>query len=294
MGDGRPDSTETLWRTYARLNHGTAITEVDAGNFLVRFDAGDVPWFRGYCHLLSALAETLLAYDESSLFDHTAHLFFLRPETPFPFLAARTGDTGSSLPEIATISDVVAFVHLINFPVREPARLTAALDHLSQVTALSRESWRRIQAETDDDHEWIPNSRQTGVLPGVKVTQEQIDAWLKTLDEVDAILAGRKLLPFWRGGDREKRGVNLHRVLTEPSNFDLVLWVQGTAAVPYLQEGTPTDLNLWKDVNSAFGGNALGFALTSINARPVGASRDGDGRAKREGGVSPLLPCCCL
>ena len=217
-----------------------------------------MPWFRGYCHVLSALAETVLAYDESSLFDHTAHLFFEKPKTPFPFLLHRSHGSAMDY-DRTSISDLLAFIHLLNFPVREPARLTAALDPLSRVPALGRESWRRIQAETDNDHEWIPNPRQTGVLP-VEVTQERIDAWMKVLDETDAILAGRKLAPFWREGVG-KRGVNVRRAFTEPTNLDLMLWVQGTAATPYLEEGTLTDPQVWENFNRAFSGVALGFSL---------------------------------
>ena len=260
VGDGKPTSTETVWRTYARLNQGMHLSEEDASQFLIRFDAGDVPWFRGYCHVLSALAETVLAYDESQLFDHTAQLYFARPKTPFPFLLNLPGEHREMF-DVATTADYVTFIHLLNFPVREPARLTAALDHLAQVPALSRESWRRIEAETDDDHEWLPNPRQTGVIPGVRVTQEQIDAWLKMLDETDAILAGKKLLPFWRGHPDPYLGIDLRRVFTEPTPFDLVLWVQGTEAVPYLEAGTVTNPRLWQDMGTALGGNALGFTL---------------------------------
>src|SRR5436305_928432 len=56
------------------------------GDLLVHFDRGDVAWLRGYCHLLMALAEVGLAYDGQELFDATAHLFFHKPRTPFPFL----------------------------------------------------------------------------------------------------------------------------------------------------------------------------------------------------------------
>ncbi len=258
-GDGKPADTETAWKTYRRLNRTGEITEQDAEAFLIKFDAGDVPWFRGYCHLLSALTETLLAYDESSLFDHTAHLFFKHPKVPFPFLLPTNGQSAMNL-DLAPISDLVAFVHLLNFPVREPARLSAALDHLAQVPRFSRESWRRILAETDDDHEWIPNPHQTGALPDAGVTQERVDAWLKMLDEADAILAGRKLIPFWRVGSG-KTGLNLRRVFTEPANFDLVLWIQGTAAAPYLENGTLTDREVWAGFNRAFSGEALGFSL---------------------------------
>ena len=258
-GDGKPADTETAWKTYQRLNHTSDPTEKDAETFLIQFDAGDVPWFRGYCHLLSALAETFLAYDESSLFDHTAHLFFMKPKVPFPFLFRAPRGAVTDF-DTAAFGDLFAFVHLLNFPVREPARLSAALDHLTQVTKFSRESWRRILAETDDDHEWIPNPHQTGVLPNPGVTQERVDAWLKMLDEADAILAGKKLIPFWREGSG-KTGLNLRRVFTEPTPFDLVLWIQGTAAAPYLENGTLTDRAVWSEFDRAFSGQALGFSL---------------------------------
>ncbi len=257
-GAGKPADADTVWATLEHINPGEGLTDKDADSFLIKFDAGDVPWFRGYCHILSALAEVTLAYDESNLFDHTAHLFFEKPKTPFPFLLHPAHGTAMDF-DRTSISDLLAFIHLLNFPVREPARLTAALDHLSRVPALGRESWRRILAETDDDHEWIPNPHQTGVLPA-EVTQERIDAWMKVLDETDAILAGKKRVPFWREGGGG-RGVNVRRAFTEPTNLDLLLWIQGTAATPYLEEGPMTDPRVWENFNRAFSGVALGFSL---------------------------------
>ncbi len=116
-----------------------------------------------------------------------------------------------------------------------------------------------ITAETDDDHEWIPNPRQTGVVPGVKVTDEMVKGWTTFLDEADDLLEGRKLVPFWReaGG----RGVNLKRIFTEPMEFDLVLWVQGTAAFPYLEEGNVTKPEIWQRLQRIFQGEFIGFAI---------------------------------
>ena len=219
---GKPGGPETVWTTLQHINPGEDLTDKDADTFLIHFDAGDVPWFRGYCHVLSALTEIMLGYDESNLFDRTGHLFFEKPRTPFPFLLHGPKGTAMDYDRVS-ISDLIAFIHLLNFPVREPARLTAALDHLARVPALGRESWRRIQAETDDDHEWIPNPHQTGVLPA-EVTQERIDAWMKVLDECEAILAGKKLAPFWRTGVG-RRGVNVRRAFTrtdEPRSDALV------------------------------------------------------------------------
>ena len=262
-GNNKPADIETAWKTYQQLNRGEQlqdepITEKGAQGFVVKFDAGDVPWFRGYCHLLSAVAETLLAYDETNRCDQTAHLVFTKRMTPFPVEPHTSGSMMNF--DVAPVSDLVAFIHLLNFPVREPARLAAALDDLAQVPKFSRESWRRILAETDDDHEWIPNPRQTGALPRAGVTQERVDAWLKMLDEADAVLAGKKLIPFWRDGSG-KAGFNLRRAFTEPANFDLVLWIQGTPAVPFLENGTLTDPEVWRGWRDAFSGEALGFSL---------------------------------
>ena len=258
VGNGKPADTETVWKTYQKITPGGSFEEKDAEEFLIKFDAGDVPWFRGYCHLLSAVAETLLAYDESALFEHTAHLFFSKPRTPYPFLLRPSGNAMNF--DVAPISDLLVFVHLLNFPVRDPARLSAALGHLAEVPKFSRESWRRILAETDDDHEWIPSPRHKGALPHAGVTQERVDAWLRMLDEADAILAGKKLVPFWREGS-PKAGLNLRRVFEQPAAFDLFLWIQGTAAAPYLEDGPVTDPEVWRGWRDAFSGEALGFSL---------------------------------
>jgi hypothetical protein len=90
-------------------------------------------------------------------------------------------------------------VHLVNFPVSEPKRMQSALAHLESMIDLSRESWKLIQAETDDDHEWLPNPEQTGVILNVRVRQEMIDGWHEFLNEMEHLLKGTKLIPFWRG-----------------------------------------------------------------------------------------------
>jgi hypothetical protein len=248
-----------LWKLYARLNSQAQVKPAQAEEFLITFDRGDVAWLRGYCHLLMAFGEFYLAHDGKELFDRTAHLFFARPETPFAFL--RGGQAaGEGRPDVGQIADLIAAIHLLRLPVSEPKRMGAALDHLRAMLALSRESWKFYMAEDDDDHEWIPNPKQAGVIPGVKITEEMVKGWTVTfLDEADELLAGRKLAPFWRDGGG--RGVNLRRVFTEPREFDLVLWVQGTAAVPYLEAGEVTTPEVWQRLQRIFRGEFLGFAI---------------------------------
>jgi len=147
----------------------------------------------------------------------------------------------------------------LNLPVADASRSEAALGHLEQVVSLSRTSWDLYEKETDDDCEWIPNSNQTGVVPGVNVTEDMVVQWRAFLDEAESLLAGENLIPFWRG--EKPLGVNLRRVFTEPETFDLVLWVQGTGAVPYLEEGRLTDPNFWSRLMRTFNGQFVGFAL---------------------------------
>ncbi|MFG0334263.1 MAG: hypothetical protein ACF8TS_12935 [Maioricimonas sp. JB049] len=258
-GDGNGSDIETLWRMYRVVNAG--VRQTDGENFLIVFDAGDVRWLQGYCHLLSAMGDTALAYNWRELFERCAHLFYPNPATPYPWLKE---EKRSGSWDMRQITDIIAFIHLINFPVKEPERMESALHHLRAMIGLSRESWELIQAESDDDHEWLPNPRQTGVIPRVRVEQAMIDSWHEFLVEAEAMLAGEKLIPYWRGPRDEgsmPRGVNLHKVFTEPRRFDLVMWVQGTDAVPYLEEGQLSDPATWRRLQQVFRGQFIGFAI---------------------------------
>lgn len=159
--------------------------------------------------------------------------------------------------EFAEIADVVAFIHLNHWPVAEPDRMAKVLAHLESMVTLSRASWMLVLAETDDRNEWIPNPTQKGAIPGMTVTQARIDGWLSFLDEFEALLQGRKLLPHWRLA----RGINLRRVFLEPSTFDIVLWIQGSAAVPYLEDGDMTRRDTWRGIFRVFEGDFLGYAI---------------------------------
>jgi hypothetical protein len=127
------------------------------------------------------------------------------------------------------------------------------------MVALSRQSWDSILAETDDDREWIPGPSQASVIPRLTMDAARIEAWRSFLDEAEAVLQGEKLIPFWRPGFT--RGVNLNKAFTKPRDFDLVLWVQGTAALVYLEEGEFSRPETWGEFQRVFGGEFLGFAM---------------------------------
>ena len=123
---------------------------------------------------------------------------------------------------------------------------------------LSRSFWRQVATETDDDNEWIPNTQQHA-LTGTRIDGEMSAAWLALLDEAEQVLNGDKLIPHWRVTDGP--GVNLRRVFEEARFFDPVLWAQGSAAIPFLEQGDRTSMRTWQQLIRVFGGNFIGFAF---------------------------------
>ena len=77
------------------------------------------------------------------------------------------------------------------------------------------------------------------------------------MDEFEALLKGDKLIPHWRLA----KGINLRRVFTEPRTFDPILWAQGSAALPYVENGPMTTAETWNRITRIFGGNFLGYAI---------------------------------
>ncbi len=255
-GDGQFGERETLG-TLFRMAANRGRDEQAAQDLTVGFDSADVYWLRGYCHLLAAMADLVLAYDQGRLFEVTAHALFARPQTEFAARHDRPQeDTDREMWD--DIPDLIAAIHLMNFELRHPPRLSAAQEHLLQMVAMSRESWELIAAETDNNREWIPGPNQQSVITGLAMNQARIDTWHKFLDEAEQVLRGQKLIPFWRRGFDE--GVNLHKVFREPRDFDLVLWVQGTAALPYLEHGEKTSPETWSEFQRVFRGEFIGFA----------------------------------
>lgn len=262
-GDGKSMPEETLWRVFDRVAPGSGLTEADVRQFVIGFDGADVPWLRGYSHLLMALGEFGLAYDWREGFEQTFHMFFPHSGLPNTVLNdypdKTTASAGDYFPvaDAAYIADLIAFVHLAHWPVAEPERMPRALGHLESMVALSRENWRLILAETDNDREWLPSPRQAAVIPGLAVTQAQVDGWLAFLDEFEALLTAKKLLPHWR----LEKGINVRRIFLEPHIFDPVLYAQGAGVLAYVEDGEMTDSTTWNRILQLFEGNFLIYVV---------------------------------
>jgi hypothetical protein len=258
--DGRSGDDESLIGIMARIGGGPgAPAQIPAGQvWPVAFDRSDATWLRGYCNVMSAFLEFVLAYDWRETYSATAHVFFKGAVDPANPAHAQGEPTAMLGRDSGTAADAVALLHLIRWPLAEPQRMANARTHLKQMVTLSRQNWREIMAETDDDREWLPGPHQkNSAITALQVTQERVDGWMAALDEFDAVLDGRKLLPHWRYA----KGIDFKLFFEQPTTFDLVLWFTGHAAVPYLKDGDTLTQARTREIQTMFGGNFAGFAM---------------------------------
>jgi hypothetical protein len=263
--NGKIDEQEDLTETYRRYLSIPANSD-DAAKKTIRetvvvFDRSDVEWMRGYTCLLRAMCEMFLAYDHSEMWDVGGRLLFEKGETQYQWQEEEYIDRSTGSWQTPDFLDIIAMVHNARFKLSEPDRLKKAHELLLRTIQHSREMWKLVKAETDNDREWIPGPSQNSAITRARVNNEMIGAWEDFLIEAEKILNGETLVPFWRGKD-PKRGVNIKKVFHEPRDLDLVLWVQGSGAVSYVQEGENiTSPAMWRRLQRTFGGDFIGFAI---------------------------------
>jgi hypothetical protein len=275
--DGLTSERESFARIMSTIMGSGARNQAIPASITFAFDDADMVWLRGYTHVLSGIFEMMLAYDWDDAFDRVAHLICPRVKSPYMFLQ-QEGDSQFSW-QSKELLDVIAFVHVLNFEVREGERMPKALEHFEQVIALSRETWRLIRLETDNDREWLPGPAQQSLILNNRVGGSMGDDWNLVLDQAERLLQGKELLPFWRGVHgspislflnarnldqmqfHPKLGINVRKIFTNPKRFDLVLWLQGTGVAPFLEEGQRIDLQSWQAMSGLFQGRLPFFAF---------------------------------
>ena len=255
-GDGAVATNEMLLASLGRPL-GLPAHNADGSDVVIRFDRADAAWLRGYTHFLSGILEILTAYDWMPAWNQCAHVVFSNPQ-PVPPIALHSaaGERG----DIRQAADFIAAIHEMRLELVRQDGLRRARDDFRAMVACSRTCWERVLAETDDDHEWLPAPAQAGP-GGAKVSTEQIEGWQQVLNELEAILNGDKLLPHWRVKPGE--GINLDKLVEAPPRLDPVLLIQGSALIPYLQEGPISDRNTWRQLLAPFGPGFARFAVWS-------------------------------
>ncbi|RWA61569.1 MAG: hypothetical protein E5X49_31255 [Mesorhizobium sp.] len=261
--DGNIAPDESIAAIMASLSRGGVDASDAAPSLAFRFDRADGYWLQGYAEFLMAQADFWLAHDFKAMFDGSFHMLFPRAKLPLQdaLVPPDGGMSGSIFASEWRFADFISLVHLVNWPVIEPERRQAARRHLLEMIRLSRQDWKAIRAETDNDHEWLPGPQQKGVNPltGLEVGEEQVQAWLTALTMAEDLLEGRVLLPHFRIAGK---GINMKRFFDEPKPFDLVLSITGPAIAPYLESGKILTSEDFDQIQREFGGAGfLTFAL---------------------------------
>ncbi|MFN3991816.1 MAG: hypothetical protein ACK4IU_02785 [Tabrizicola flagellatus] len=221
----------------------------------VRFDAADAAWLAAYTHVMSGVANTVLAYDPAASIDRViAARAAIRVAPPSPGNYSFDASFGQFLDAFAMLEGAV------NQP-PDAARATAAKDHFLSMIAENRRFWSLVALETDNTLEWIPNDRQTSAL-GLELPAGTGDTWLGVLADGEALLQGRLLIPYWRGPTGQ--GINLGRMFDDPAPMSIIGWAQGWAAVPYLEHGPVVTATSLRRFEALMGGDA-GLMMVFLN-----------------------------
>ncbi len=252
-GDGKINpETESLQAAFGRI---LGLEPNRAEPVIVRFDRADAAWLKGYTHFLSGVLDLLASYDWMPVWNQCAHIIFLNPE-PVPGMA-KVEDPRASWDKWPDLIAAIHDMRLEPVDVEGPKRFR---DSFLMMIAESRICWQRALEEKDNVNEWLPNPSQKGPR-GLTVTRAEIDGWFKVLDELEAIARGKKLLPHWRL--RGKLGINVDKFVAAPPKLDLVLWIQGSAFLPYVEEGPMSDAETWRSLTGPFGPGFFQFAIWS-------------------------------
>ncbi|AZO22219.1 MULTISPECIES: hypothetical protein [unclassified Mesorhizobium] len=261
--DGNIAPDESIAAIMASLSRGSVDASAAAPSLAFRFDRADGYWLQGYAEFLMAQADFWLAHDFRTMFDGSFHMLFPRAKLPLQdtLVPPDGGMSGNIFSSEWRFADFISLVHLVNWPVVEPERRQAARRHLLEMIRLSREDWKAILAETDNDREWLPGPQQKGVNPltGLEVGEEQVTAWLATLTMAEDLLEGRVLLPHFRIAGK---GINMKRFFDEPKPFDLVLSITGPAIAPYVESGKILTSDDFDQIQREFGG--AGFLIFAL------------------------------
>ena len=223
----------------------------------IGLDRADALWLAGYAQFSAAQTELILSHDFSAFFDAYMHRVFPKSNLPLSRFSA-DDDAEFSGESDGDIADLIAGVHTLNFPVLDAQRLANVRTRLMAVTALSRQTWEAILAETDDNRELVPSPTQTSVLPGMHVTTETVAAWRGALDTVDAVLDGKLLLPHWRFPGQ---GFDLKAYFETAKRTDVVMLLTGLDALPFLKKGPVLDTDSFADLTAVLGDDWPLYAL---------------------------------
>jgi hypothetical protein len=252
-GNGSQDEGEDVASVTGLTLGGGRMIAVPVPDPVIRFDTADAAWLTAYTHFLSGFVSTALAYDPEPairrVMESSTAIYALWGDTPPP--NAMDMMFGRQVDRIAMVLFALS---------RTPDKALAldAHDHFLAMITENRRFWSLVEAESDNDREWVPNDRQASGL-GLNVPAGTGARWQAVLADAEALLKGEALIPHWRFG--AEAGINLKRAFENPPAVDLVTWIQGEGLLPYAEKGRRISPAAWNDFERLVSGDAILFAV---------------------------------
>ena len=221
----------------------------------IRFDGADAAWLSAYTHLLGGLSDIILAYDPTIPITRTTDartaMASFGQLTPDPIFGM---GGGASLDAVDYIAIILATLN----QTPDKPRMASAQSHFLAMVTDNRRFWAEVVLETDNANEWLPNDSQKSAM-GIQLPPGTGPMWLGVLSDFEALLKGEKLVPYWR--ITGPAGVDVGWMFTDPRPIDLIAWVQGEGAVPYLKQGDLISPANWQAFEQAMSGQTMLFTL---------------------------------
>ncbi len=237
---------------------GTQLFAMDASEDIalpsLRFDTADAAWLSAYAHVLSGVSNLILATDVTEAVSKTlsggATMDALRGQ--------RVNFAGFiSDNELPWIDALAAYIVAIEGQ-PDPARTQAAHANFLNAIEDNKTFWARLDQETDNDGEFIPNERQQSAT-GIPFPEGIGDSWQAVLADAEAVLKGDLLLPHWRLGDGA--GLNYAKLMQDPPEIDIIGLFQGYTLAPYAQKGPVVSFDSLDAFDELTQGNSPLFAV---------------------------------
>jgi hypothetical protein len=220
---------------------------------VIRFDTADAAWLGAYTHFLSAFSEAALAFDPEP-----AVARVLASAEAAKALWGDTPPPNAMDMMFGRQVDRAAMILLALQQKPDATRARAAHAQLLSMITENRRFWALVEAETDNDREWVPNDRQTSAL-GLPMPPGTGERWQAVLADGEKILKGELLIPFWRFGG--EAGIDVKAMFDNPPVFDIITMVQGEAFLPYAKKGPRATAQSWRDFQNMVQGDAALFAV---------------------------------
>jgi hypothetical protein len=271
------------------------------GDLRADLDRGDVAWLRGYCHLMMALGEFVLAHDWQRAFEATFYNVFPQtdiPSTPLRAVleAAIAGRPSipppPKMPESPSPDEFNAWTEATESWKRLPdVQISLAIDKAlwfgsiaDLVTFVHLLNWPVVDPEGPAralDHLATMTALSRESWRYYRAETDDRAEWipnpgqtaaLPAAEVTEARIAGWKIFldefDAILAGDKliphfrfPGRGLNLRRALTEAETFDPILLIAGFGAIPYIEDGPTTSGDAWMEILELLDGNLLGTFL---------------------------------